>query len=185
MLSKDAIARGYNRRNYVVGAPTTPGWAAQAAPAADRPASEGPACGLQHEPVAVPEAVLAALRAACDRVQTERADIVAGTRDWWARTMVAETSGHPATPQAVIAHASTVEQVQAVMRIADEHAIPVTVSAGRSNVTGAALPCAAASCWTCANSIASSPWTSKARSSRSRPACSATCSRKPSSAATA
>lgn len=118
MLSKDAIARGYNRRNYVVGAPTTPGWAAQAAPAADHPASEGPACGLQHEPVAVPEAVLAALRAACDRVQTERADIVAGTRDWWARTMVAETSGNPATPQAVIAHASTVEQVQAVMRIA-------------------------------------------------------------------
>src|SRR5256885_8934670 len=54
--------------------------------------------------------------------------------------MVAETSGHPATPQAVIAHASTVEQVQAVMRIADAHAIPVTVSAGRSNVTGAALP---------------------------------------------
>lgn len=49
MLSKDAIARGYNRRNYVVGAPTTPGWAAQAAPAADHPASEGPACGLQHE----------------------------------------------------------------------------------------------------------------------------------------
>ncbi|WP_373805973.1 FAD-binding oxidoreductase [Delftia acidovorans] len=140
MLSKDAIARGYNRRNYVVGAPTAPGWAAQAAPAADRPASEGPACGLQHEPVAVPEAALAALRAACDRVQTERADIVAGTRDWWARTMVAETSGHPATPQAVIAHASTVEQVQAVMRIADAHAIPVTVSAGRSNVTGAALP---------------------------------------------
>src|SRR2546427_20434 len=140
MLSKDAIARGYNRRNYVVGPPTTRAGAPQAAPAADRPASEGPACGLQHEPVAVPEAALAALRAACDRVQTERADIVAGTRDWWARTMVAETSGHPATPQAVIAHASTVEQVQAVMRIADAHAIPVTVSAGRSNVTGAALP---------------------------------------------
>ena len=35
---------------------------------------------------------------------------------------------------------NNLEQVQAVMRIADEHAIPVTVSAGRSNVTGAALP---------------------------------------------
>src|SRR5256885_16542334 len=47
---------------------------------------------------------------------------------------------YPTLFRSFIAHASPVEQVQAVMRIADAHAIPVTVSAGRSNVTGAALP---------------------------------------------
>jgi alkyldihydroxyacetonephosphate synthase len=40
----------------------------------------------------------------------------------------------------VIVKVSTVAQIQAVMRIAHAAAIPVTVSAGRSNVTGAALP---------------------------------------------
>ncbi|MCV6800845.1 FAD-binding oxidoreductase, partial [Achromobacter ruhlandii] len=43
-------------------------------------------------------------------------------------------------PHAVIVKVSTVDQVQAVMRIAHAASLPVTVSAGRSNVTGAALP---------------------------------------------
>lgn len=48
--------------------------------------------------------------------------------------------GRPATSKGVIVRVSTVEQIQDVMRFASESAIPVTVSAGRSNVTGAALP---------------------------------------------
>ena len=54
--------------------------------------------------------------------------------------MVAETGGKPATVDGVFVRVSTVEQVQAVMRLAHEAKVPVTVSAGRSNVTGAALP---------------------------------------------
>lgn len=133
MLSKDAIKRGYNRRNYVVGAHTPPAYAAGITEFG------GPA-GLQRDPVLVTQAQVEALQKVADKVETAREAVIAGTRDWWARTMVAETSGQPATPDAVIVHASQVAQIQAVMRIANAHGIPVTVAGGRSNVTGAALP---------------------------------------------
>jgi len=90
--------------------------------------------------VSVPAAQVEALRAAADEVLTASADAVAWTRDWWAGSMMTETAGRPATPHAVIVKVSTVDQVQAVMRIAHAASLPVTVSAGRSNVTGAALP---------------------------------------------
>lgn len=133
MISKEAVKRGYNRGNYTVGAPTQPHWApAEAVPAT--------AASLATATTHVPEAVLAELRDASDALITDQAGVIEGTRDWWARTMVAETSGAPAIIDAVIAKVSTEEQVQQVLRIAHAHTIPVTVSAGRSNVTGAALP---------------------------------------------
>lgn len=133
MISKEAIKRGYNRGNYVVGAHTPPAYAAGLA-------RTGSAPGLQRDPVSVPAAQVEALRAAADEVLTASADAVAWTRDWWAGSMMTETAGRPATPHAVIVKVSTVDQVQAVMRIAHAASLPVTVSAGRSNVTGAALP---------------------------------------------
>lgn len=133
MISKEAIKRGYNRGNYVVGAHTPPAYAATIAVPSATP-------GLQRDAVSVDEAALTALRNVADEVLTDTGSVVAWTRDWWAGSMMTETAGRPATPQAVIVRVSTVEQVQAVMRIAYEGTIPVTVSAGRSNVTGAALP---------------------------------------------
>ncbi|MFD4838302.1 FAD-binding oxidoreductase [Achromobacter sp. NPDC058515] len=133
MISKEAIKRGYNRGNYVVGAHTPPAYAAALTQTGSEP-------GLQRDPVRVPAEQVEALRRVCDEVLTDVASVVAWTRDWWAGSMMTETAGKPATPHAVIAKASTVGQVQAVMRIANEGGIPVTVSAGRSNVTGAALP---------------------------------------------
>lgn len=133
MISKEAIKRGYNRGNYVVGAHTPPGYAATLTGTGAEP-------GLQREPVPVPANVVDALRQVADDVLTDVANVVAWTRDWWAGSMMTETAGRPATPNAVIVTVSTVEQVQSVMRIAHESGIPVTVSAGRSNVTGAALP---------------------------------------------
>jgi len=133
MISKEAIKRGYNRGNYVVGAHTPPAYAATLA-------GTGAEAGLQRDPVHVTDAQLDALRHVADNVLTATGDVVAWTRDWWAGSMVSETGGKPATPHAVIVAVSSVEQVRAVMRIAHAGAIPVTVSAGRSNVTGAALP---------------------------------------------
>lgn len=133
MMSKEAVKRGYNRGNYTVGAATQPHYAASVAKA------EGDAY-FEVDPVVVPEAVLAQLAEVADTLVTETADVVAGTRDWWAGSMIAETGGRPATSSAVIAAVSSTEQVQQVMRIADAANIPVTVSAGRSNVTGASLP---------------------------------------------
>lgn len=133
MISKEAIRRGYNRGNYVVGAPTQPHYAASIA-------TIGTVAGLAADTTTVPVDLIERLRAVCDAVLTSREDLVVNTRDWWARTMIAETDGTPAAVEGVIVRVSTVEQVQAVMRLAHEGRTPVTVSAGRSNVTGAALP---------------------------------------------
>ncbi|MEV4953031.1 FAD-binding oxidoreductase [Paenarthrobacter nitroguajacolicus] len=134
MISKEAVKRGYNRGNYTVGAPTQPHYAASLG------ALPGEPYYTSASPCVVDGATLELLAAAAEKVVTDVGLVRDGTRDWWAGTMIAETSGHPATPDAVIVHVSSTEQVQAVMRIAHAKNVPVTVSAGRSNVTGAALP---------------------------------------------
>ncbi|HWT61697.1 MAG TPA: FAD-binding oxidoreductase [Ochrobactrum sp.] len=133
MISKEAIKRGYNRGNYVVGAPTQPHYAGSIK-------EIGTEADLAQNAVSVDAALVEKLQGVADEVLTAREDLVVNTRDWWARTMVAETGGKPATVDGVFVRVSTVEQVQAVMRLAHEAKVPVTVSAGRSNVTGAALP---------------------------------------------
>ncbi|WP_336741068.1 FAD-binding oxidoreductase [Aureimonas altamirensis] len=133
MMSKEAVRRGYNRGNYVVGAPTQPHYAKSIE-------TIGASAGLARNAVEVSEAVIAELRSASDEVLTTRDDLVVNTRDWWAGTMIAETDGTPAAVDGVFVRVSTVEQVQAVTMIAHRHRLPLTVSAGRSNVTGAALP---------------------------------------------
>ena len=133
MISKEAIKRGYNRGNYVVGAHTPPAYAAGLTQAGTEPGR------ATRSRVRIGRAGRGAA-SGTHKVLTTTADAVAWTRDWWAGSMMTETAGRPATPHAVIVKVSTVEQVQAVMRIAHAAAIPVTVSAGRSNVTGAALP---------------------------------------------
>ena len=133
MISREAIKRGYNRGNYVVGAPTQPHYAGSIT-------EIGTKADLAQNAVSVEAALVKKLREIADEVMTERDDLVVNTRDWWARTMIAETSGKPATVDGVFVRVSTVEQVQAVMHLAHEAKVPVTVSAGRSNVTGAALP---------------------------------------------
>ncbi|WP_255574984.1 FAD-binding oxidoreductase, partial [Citrobacter sp. Colony219] len=95
---------------------------------------------MQIDPVAMSEATFDRLRVIADEVLTSESDVITWTRDWWAGSMIAETQGAPATSKGAIVRVSTVEQIQDVMRLANALAIPVTVSAGRSNVTGAALP---------------------------------------------
>lgn len=135
MISKEAIKRGYNRGNYTVGAPTQPHFA-QTLGSLDGKAA------YSANPAAINTDILEKLASVADRIVTELQEVLDGTRDWWAGTMIAETGGQPATSDAVIVHVSSVEQVQDIMRIVSESGIPVTVSAGRSNVTGAALPIA-------------------------------------------
>ncbi|MFZ6645359.1 FAD-binding oxidoreductase [Undibacterium sp. TJN25] len=139
MISKEAIKRGYNRGNYIVGAHTPPSYAANLKENSGSIVSTGTA-GMQRAAVAVGAAHIAALQGVADEVLTDTGSVVEWTRDWWAASMVSETAGKPATTEGVIVKVSSVEQIQAVMRMANEAAIPVTVSAGRSNVTGAALP---------------------------------------------
>ncbi|MEV5573133.1 FAD-binding oxidoreductase [Spirillospora sp. NPDC052269] len=133
MISRQTITHPFNRGDYVVGAPSPSRWAR------NTEIGDGPAA-LQGEVVTVPDAVVEALRGAAKAVHTARDEIVTRTRDWWAGSMIGETDGRPATPDAVVVEAADADQVAAVLRICHENGIPVTPSAGRSNVTGAALP---------------------------------------------
>lgn len=133
MISRQTVVHPFNRGDYVVGAPTPPRWAADCPPGAGR-------ASLQDVVVQVPDAVVAELRAVSAAVHTDRDEVILRTRDWWAGTSIGETDGAPATPDAVVVEAADEEQVAAVVRICHAHGIPLTVSAGRSNVLGAALP---------------------------------------------
>ncbi|KAG0731288.1 hypothetical protein G6F23_015456 [Rhizopus arrhizus] len=75
MISKEAIKRGYNRGNYVVGAHTPPAYAAALAQTGSEP-------GLQRDPVRVSTGQIDALRHVADEVLTDTTDVVAWTRDW-------------------------------------------------------------------------------------------------------
>ena len=132
MISKDTLTRGYNKFDYVVGAHTPPYFTND-----DTVAGES---SLQTDPVVLSDDLLEQLRGTGADVTNDEKDVIRDTRDWWARSMIAETSGNPATPVATIVRIHSVDEVVAVVKIAHANGIPLTVSAGRSNVTGAALP---------------------------------------------
>ncbi|MBA0052388.1 FAD-binding oxidoreductase [Streptomyces sp. AJS327] len=133
MISRQTITNPFNRGDYVSGAPSPSKWAR------NTPVGAGEAA-LQNQPVHVPAEVVERLRSAAAAVHTAREEVATRTRDWWAGSMIGDTDGRPATPDAVIVEAADAEQVAEVLRICHEARIPVTPSAGRSNVTGAALP---------------------------------------------
>lgn len=133
MISRQTITFPFNHGNYISGAPNPPRYAA------NTPPGTGPA-SLQGAVVTVPADVLDQLRSASAAVHTDHDEVVRRTRDWWAGSMIGETDGRPATPEAVIVEAEDAGQVAAIVKICYDNGIPVTASAGRSNVTGAALP---------------------------------------------
>src|SRR5699024_10046658 len=134
MLSKEALKRKYNRGDYTVGAHTVPKFAQEGAPEAREPRfSVG---------VTLPDGFVASLEAIAgvEKVVTDPIEVTDGVRDWWAGTMIAETNHRGHYPGTVIVEVSTVDAVQAVVAVCSGAEIPVTTSAARSNVTGAALP---------------------------------------------
>lgn len=133
MISRQTITARFNHGDYLTSQPNPPRYGNATPPGAGE-------ASLQVDPMAVPDAVLEQLRAVAAAVHTDRDTVVLRTRDWWAGTMIGETAGNPATPNAVVVEAADAEQIAAVLRICNDNRIPVTPSAGRSNVTGAALP---------------------------------------------
>lgn len=140
-ISKQAIQRGFNEGRYNVGEPTPSPWYATfehdaftGRPRYAAESDDGP------NSVTVTPEIVAALAEVADSVDADRASLMARTRDWWPATMLAHSEGAPMTADAVTVHVSRTPQVQAIVRLASTHRIPVTVAAGRSNVVGAALP---------------------------------------------
>lgn len=135
MISAEALRRGFNRGRYRVAEPTPPYWDDRVP---RRP--EGSPRWVHGEVVPVTPAQLVELDDAGIRVTAEPEAVTAAARDWWPGTMIAETDGRAAAPLAPVVHARSVADVQAVVRWSARHGLPLTVAAGRSNVTGAALP---------------------------------------------
>jgi alkyldihydroxyacetonephosphate synthase len=72
-----------------------------------------------------------------DRSDSDRRD--AG-RDWWPLSIGWVAEGRPAALPGVVVRPQSDEQVQQVMAIAHEFAVPVTAQGGRSGVVGGAVP---------------------------------------------
>lgn len=83
--------------------------------------------------------LIAQLAAICS-VSTEDQDLADHGRDWWPLAMHWAMQGKtPRKPHAVCRPVTT-EQVVAIVTMCNENRIPLTVSAGRSGVCGAAIP---------------------------------------------
>ena len=95
---------------------------------------------LDTKHVAVDAALLSRLSDACASVTTAGDAIGEASRDWWPLAMTWALEGQVAQLAAAIATPSTVDEVRAVLRIANEARVPVTAAAGRSGVCGGSIP---------------------------------------------
>ena len=69
--------------------------------------------------------------------QSQRAE---ASRDWWPLMMTRASSAEVGQIAAAIVAPTTVEQVAAILRLCNDHRIPVTAAAGRSGVVGGSIP---------------------------------------------
>lgn len=85
------------------------------------------------------DVVLRELAAICP-TSTRNTDLAEHARDWWPLAMRwALLSQVPQLPLVVVSPRNT-DEVQRVMRVCATHDLPVTVTAGRSGVSGASVP---------------------------------------------
>lgn len=90
--------------------------------------------------VSVDDAFVQSLERICAGVTTDATARVDYSRDWWPLGLVWATTGHVARLPAAVARPETVQQVAAVLRLANDAGIPVTAVGGRSGVLGNSLP---------------------------------------------
>ena len=113
------------------------------APTAPIALSGGAAAATAHPnapAVAVPDAVLERLRAACAEVTVDAATRAESSRDWWPLAMTWALEGQVPGLAAAVARPATPAEVGAVLAVANEAGIPVTAAAGRSGVCGSSVP---------------------------------------------
>ena len=89
---------------------------------------------LDTKHVPVDGALLSRLSDACGQVTTASDAIGEASRDWWPLAMTWALEGQVAQLAAAITTPTTVDEVQAVLRICNEVAVPLTAAAGRSGV---------------------------------------------------
>lgn len=95
---------------------------------------------LTGRAVAVDDAFIQGLERVCAAVDVDDQSRADYARDWWPLGMVWATTGHVARMPAAVARPASVEEVSAILRLANEAGIPVTPAGGRSGVLGNSLP---------------------------------------------
>lgn len=90
--------------------------------------------------VTLDDAFLTRLGSACASVSTDPAALAESGRDWWPLAMFWARENDVPARGAAIARPSSTEEVAGVLRLCNEAQVPVTASAGRSGVCGAAVP---------------------------------------------
>ncbi|MEY4338888.1 MAG: hypothetical protein RLZ14_738, partial [Actinomycetota bacterium] len=87
----------------------------------------------------LPDGFLEALGAACPAV-TDVTDTANASRDWWPLALHWALRGEVLQRAAVVARPTSTAEVSAVLRLCNEHRVPVTPAGGRSSVVGATVP---------------------------------------------
>ena len=87
----------------------------------------------------VDDATIERLAATGARVTTSEADRTEASRDWWPLAMTWAAHAQVTARAAAVVRIDDVDQVAAVLAIANEAGIPVTAAAGRSGVRGRPL----------------------------------------------
>jgi alkyldihydroxyacetonephosphate synthase len=99
----------------------------------------GHAIRLPSPRVRPDEEILEHLRSVCP-VSTADDDMAEHGRDWWPLAMTWALEGSVPSLPVAVARPSTAEQVADVLAVCNDAHVPVTPSAGRSGVCGAAVP---------------------------------------------
>ena len=90
--------------------------------------------------VEVADDVMRRLSDACAAVFTDERHLAEAGRDWWPLAMGWALDGQVGHRPAVVASATSVDEVSSVLAICDQAGIPVTTAAGRSGVLGGSVP---------------------------------------------
>ena len=88
----------------------------------------------------VDDSLLARLRDVCHTVLVDDAVLDDASRDWWPLAMVWAREGDVPARPGVVARPAGADEVAAVLAACNDARVPVTASAGRSGVCGAAIP---------------------------------------------
>ena len=90
--------------------------------------------------VAINDDLISQLRDTGAAVELGQAHLAEASRDWWPLIMTRASSSEIGQIAAAVVVPTTVDQVAAILRLCNEHHIPVTAAAGRSGVVGGSIP---------------------------------------------
>ena len=101
-----------------------------------------PAAEVQYTvpPVPLPQDLLDALIETGIAITTDEEACAAQSRDWWPISLVWALDQRSLARAGAILHPTSTEEVSTILRLCNEHRVPVVAAGGRSGVSGGAVP---------------------------------------------